>query len=255
MVTLINRMHTYNTLPHREPCCVLSGRTQMAATWCVLMGSFDGSGQDMHTHTDGDTLRVARRWTCWLLICSDQWFTTWSLVNGGAAPTELARWVGTQGKHHRNHAECTSQGSFKQNSFFLSFFWGGGQSLRIHDKCHKHCQTFFCCSFIINVIIYIFACYFTITTDSLLDCCFIFTPFSLSVLQKNNQHRSIQYECVFLYDEIIKHFRFSSTFAATYFIEAVQSNSGSRVFMLLKKQTGSYPRKLELKTKVPEVTW
>lgn len=57
-------MHTNNALPHREPCCVLSGRTQMAATWCVLMGSFDGSGQDMRTHTDGDTLRVARRWTC-----------------------------------------------------------------------------------------------------------------------------------------------------------------------------------------------
>lgn len=124
MFTLINRMHTYNTLPHREPCCVLSGRTQMAATWCVLMGSFDGSGQDMHTHTDGNTLRVARRWTCWLLICSDQWFTTWSSVNGRAAPTELAHWLGTRGKHHRIHAECTSQGSFKRNSFFLSFFFG-----------------------------------------------------------------------------------------------------------------------------------
>lgn len=43
-------MHTYNTLLHREPCCVLSGGTQMAATWCVLMGSCDGSGQDMDTH-------------------------------------------------------------------------------------------------------------------------------------------------------------------------------------------------------------
>lgn len=45
-----------------------------------------------HTHTDGDPLRVARRWTCWLLICSDQWFTTWSSVSGGPAPTVLAQW-------------------------------------------------------------------------------------------------------------------------------------------------------------------
>lgn len=45
--------------------------------------------------------------------------------------------------------------------------------------------------------------------------------------------------------EIIKHFRFSSAFAATYFTEAMRSNSGSRVFMLLNKQTGSYWPKLE----------
>lgn len=89
-------VHT-NTLLHREPCCVLSGRTQMAATWCVLMGSCDGFGQDMDTHTDGDPLRVAGRWTCWLLICSDQWFTTWSSDTGRVAPTELAQWLG---KHH-----------------------------------------------------------------------------------------------------------------------------------------------------------
>lgn len=57
-------MHTYNTLLHREPCCVLSDGTQMAATWCVLMGSCNGFGQDMDTHTDGDPLRVAGRWTC-----------------------------------------------------------------------------------------------------------------------------------------------------------------------------------------------
>lgn len=56
-------MRTY-TLLHREPCCVLSGGTQMAATWCVLMGSCDGFGQDMDTHTDGDPLRVDGRWTC-----------------------------------------------------------------------------------------------------------------------------------------------------------------------------------------------
>lgn len=93
-------MHTYNTLLHREPCCVLSGRTQMAATWCVLMGSCDGFGQDMDTHTDGDPLRVAGRWTCWLLICSDQWFTTWSSDTGGVPPTELAHWLGTLGTHH-----------------------------------------------------------------------------------------------------------------------------------------------------------
>lgn len=89
-------IHT-NTLLHREPCCVLSGRTQMAATWCVLMGSCDGFGQDMDTHTDGDPLRVAGRWTCWLLICSDQCFTTWSSDTGRVAPTELAQWLG---KHH-----------------------------------------------------------------------------------------------------------------------------------------------------------
>lgn len=93
-------MHTYSTLLHREPCCVLSGRTQMAATWGVLMGSCDGFGQDMDTHTDGDPLRVAWRWTCWLLICSDQWFTTWSPDTGGVAPTELAHWLGTLGTHH-----------------------------------------------------------------------------------------------------------------------------------------------------------
>lgn len=81
---------TYNTLLHREPCCVLSGGTQMAATWCVLMGSCDGSEQDMDTYTDGDPLTADRRWTCWLLICSDQWLTTWSSDTGGVAPTELA---------------------------------------------------------------------------------------------------------------------------------------------------------------------
>lgn len=48
-----------------------------------------------HTHTDGNPLRVVRRWTRWLLICSDQWFTTWSSDNGEAAPTELAQWLGT----------------------------------------------------------------------------------------------------------------------------------------------------------------
>lgn len=92
-------MHTSNTLLHREPCCVLSGGTQMAATWCVLMGSCDGFGQDMDTHTDGDPLRMAGKWTCWLLICSDQWFTTWSSDTGGVAPTELAHWLGTLGTH------------------------------------------------------------------------------------------------------------------------------------------------------------
>lgn len=49
-------MHTYSTLLHREPYFVLSGRTQMAATWGVLMDSCDGFGQDMDTHTDGDPL-------------------------------------------------------------------------------------------------------------------------------------------------------------------------------------------------------
>lgn len=89
-------------------------------------------------------------------------------------------------------------GKFQTKLFFPILFLGV-QSLRIHDKCHKHCQTFFCCSFIISVIIYIFAFYFTVTTDSLLDCCFIFIAFSFCVLQKTNQHRSIQYECgVFL---------------------------------------------------------
>lgn len=130
-------------------------------------------------------------------------------------------------------------GKFQTKLFFPILFLGV-QSLRIHDKCHKHCQTFFCCSFIISVIIYIFACYFTVTTDSLLDCCFIFIAFSFCVLQKTNQHRSIQYECGGFFVpnyEIIKHFRFLSAFAATYFIETMQSNSGSRVFMLLNKQT------------------
>ena len=46
----LKHMHTYNTLLHREPCWVLSGRTQMAATWCVLMGSCNGIGQDVDTH-------------------------------------------------------------------------------------------------------------------------------------------------------------------------------------------------------------
>lgn len=101
-------MHTCNTLLHREPCCVLSGGTQMAATWCVLMGSCDGFGQDMDTHTDGDPLRVDGRWTCWLLICSDQWFTTWSSDTGGVAPTELAHWLGTFGTHQCIYAEHKS---------------------------------------------------------------------------------------------------------------------------------------------------
>lgn len=114
-------MHTYNTLLHREPCCVLSGGTQMAATWCVLMGSCDGFGQDMDTHTDGDPLRVAGRWTCWLLICSDQWFTTWSSDIEGVAPTELAHRLGTLGTHHRVYAGYKSTKS-DPNCHFCKYF-------------------------------------------------------------------------------------------------------------------------------------
>lgn len=43
--------HAFSTLPTQDPCCVLSGRTQMAATWCALMGSRDDFGQDMHRQT------------------------------------------------------------------------------------------------------------------------------------------------------------------------------------------------------------
>lgn len=61
--------HSYNTLLHREPCCVLSGGTQMAATWCVLMGSCNGFGQDMDTHT-----QMATHWE-WLGDGrADYWF-------------------------------------------------------------------------------------------------------------------------------------------------------------------------------------
>lgn len=129
MVTLYlanSCMHTYSTLLHTEPCCVLSGRTQMVATWCVLMGSCDGFGQDMHTHThtDGNPLRVARRWTCWLLICSDQWFTTWSSDNGEAAPTELAQRLGTYSRAHITaFMQGTSQVSFNPNSLLPEYIF------------------------------------------------------------------------------------------------------------------------------------
>lgn len=56
MASAINRMHTCNSLPHREPCCGSNGRTQMAATWWAPMGPFDGSGQDVNTHTQMATL-------------------------------------------------------------------------------------------------------------------------------------------------------------------------------------------------------
>lgn len=84
--------HTSNTLLLTEACCVLSGGTQMAATWSVLVGSCDSFGQDMNTHTDGDPQRVNGRRTCSLLICSDQWFTTWSSNTREVAPAELAHW-------------------------------------------------------------------------------------------------------------------------------------------------------------------
>lgn len=59
----------HTTLLHREPCCVLSGGTQMAATWCVLMGSCNGFGQDMDTHT-----QMATHWE-WLGDGrADYWF-------------------------------------------------------------------------------------------------------------------------------------------------------------------------------------
>lgn len=107
----------HTTLLHRESFCVLSSTTQMVATWCELMGSCDGFEQDMytHTHTDGDPLRMVRRWTCWLLICSDQWFPTWSSDNGEAIPTGLAQWFGTLGKQSR----ATSQVSFNPNSLLI----------------------------------------------------------------------------------------------------------------------------------------
>lgn len=120
-------MRTYNTLLHREACCVLSGGTQMAATWCVLMGSCDGFGQDMlshtHTHTDGDPLRVAERWTCWLLICPDQWFTTWSSDTGGVAPTELAQWLAIFGTHHSIYAGYKSTKFYSTLSFPEIYFY------------------------------------------------------------------------------------------------------------------------------------
>lgn len=93
-------MHACNTFLHRETCCVLSGAAQMAATWSVLVGACEGCGQDMVTHTDGDPLRVDVRWTCRLLICPDQWFTTWSSDPRGAVPTEVAHWLCTFGTHH-----------------------------------------------------------------------------------------------------------------------------------------------------------
>lgn len=92
--------NAFSTLLHREACCVLSGGTQMAATWSVLVGSCDSFGQDMNTHTDGDPHRVNGRWTCSLLICSDQWFTTWSSDTREVAPAELAHWPGAFGTHH-----------------------------------------------------------------------------------------------------------------------------------------------------------
>lgn len=100
---LSRKTHAYIHSPTQRPCCVLSDRTQMAATWCVLMGSCNDSGQDMDTHTDGNPLSVDGGWTCWLLICSDQWFTTWSSDTGGMTPTELAHWPVTFGTHSSEH--------------------------------------------------------------------------------------------------------------------------------------------------------
>lgn len=107
----------------------------MAATWCALMGSRDDFGQDMrrhtrtlthtytHTliHTDGNPQSVARRWRCWLLICSDQWFPTWSFDNRGTAPTELALQLGTPDTHCCSYARDKSARSlwFQSNEYEL----------------------------------------------------------------------------------------------------------------------------------------
>lgn len=135
MVSVINRMHTCNSLPHREPCCGFSGSD---ADGSHLVGA-DGplwwlrTGYE-HTHTDGDPLRVARRWTCWLLICSDQWFTTWSSVSGGPAPTELALW--------RWHAGQTSPSAPGREVLAAFFLWPC--PLLLAQSNTKHFQTLFC---------------------------------------------------------------------------------------------------------------
>lgn len=128
MVTLYlanSCMHTYSTLLHTEPCCVLSGRTQMVATWCVLMGSCDGFGQDMHTHTH---TQMATHWEWPGDGRADYWFAQINdsqpghLTMGKLHPQSWHR-----GLAHRAYITAFMQGasqvSFNPNSLLPEYIF------------------------------------------------------------------------------------------------------------------------------------
>lgn len=132
MVSVINRMHTCNSLPHREPCCGYSGRTQMAATWWVPTGPFDGSGQDMNTHT-----QMATHWEWAGDGHVDYWFAQ---INdsqpghrwvGDLLPQSWHSGVGTQGKHRRAH----EPGKLQQHSFCVPALYCCFKTARSNFKC------------------------------------------------------------------------------------------------------------------------
>lgn len=106
-------MHTCNTLLHREPCCVLSGGTQMAATWCVLMGSCDGFGQDMDTHT-----QMVTHWEWTGDGRADYWFAQINDSQPGHLTLgELHPQSWHTGLAHLAHISASMQSTSQWNSF------------------------------------------------------------------------------------------------------------------------------------------
>lgn len=181
MVSVINRMHTCNSLPRREPCCGFRGSD---ADGSHLVGA-DGplwwlrTGYE-HTHTDGDPLRVARRWTCWLLICSDQWFTTWSSVSGGPAPTELAQW-----RWHKGQTSLSAQAPWLVEvsaAFFLC-----PCPLLLAQNITKHFQTFCYTFFFTSMLLFVYLPITFISVDTFAGLHFLLIQlfFSLKICVEN----------------------------------------------------------------------